>query len=428
MSVELQKQLIEQSKMIATLTETVSRFVTFSIENNPNLLAKNSEKCYNKSTQNEGGSSVFDTSVRTVFANKISSSQNNRRLKGQFAENSKELNKEEKEFMRTQKNVRLRKDGRFEWQKMIAGVCHREIDKDYRVLKRKIAERERELKNILKHTRFVNRLRKQYPILFDLCKKSAKANLKCADKVMGTIDKHLSKLDKPIDEYTKIDILTFLKELPIQPDRMFHVLKKTFADALEEGIIERNPISTLKCPAFEKVKGRWFDIEEQKTIHAKKHESKMADEIDFYLMTGCRANEAPNCEPDFDNCRIWVNRQKSDGTSGFVKISQTYCDELKTKWHTMFKKGTGTNYAIRFREFLIKIGLKFDDTSLHSLRHTFCSNLFYLGANDKFRQHAMGHKDSRMTSDRYTTYDPNITKKEIIEIYGNLYPNFNDSF
>jgi len=63
---------------------------------------------------------------------------------------------------------------------------------------------------------------------------------------------------------------------------------------------------------------------------------------------------------------------------------------------------------------------------LHSLRHTFCSNLYYLGAPDKFRQHAMGHKDSRMTSDRYTTYDPNITKQEVLDIYGNLYPTFNN--
>ena len=103
------------------------------------------------------------------------------------------------------------------------------------------------------------------------------------------------------------------------------MLKSTFAEAAEEGIIERNPISTLKCPHYEKVKGRWFRIEEQKLIHARKTESRMADEIDFYLMVGCRANEAPNCKPDFDNCRVWVERDKIDGTSGYVKISQAYC-------------------------------------------------------------------------------------------------------
>ena len=405
----LRQQLAQQSKMIAELTETVSRFVAFSMENSsqndPRSLAKKAEKCYNIGIQNKGGSIK----------------------KGQTAGNSKQLNEEELEFMRTQKNIRLRKDGRFEWQKMIAGVWHREIDKDYKTLKRKVAEHERELKNILKHTRFVSRLQKKLPILFDLCVANSKSNRKTAYQISGMVNKHLSKLDKPIDEYTKTDILTFLKELPIQPLLMFRILKSTFAEAAEEGIIDRNPIATLKCPSYEKTKGRWFRIEEQTLIRARKAESGMADEIDFYLMVGCRASEAPNCVPDFDNCRVWVNRVKIDGTSGYVKISQAYSDELRRKWDTMFKEGNGAKYGIIFRDFLIDIGLKFKDTCLHSLRHTFCSNLYYLGAPDKYRQHSMGHKDSRMTSDRYTTYDPNITRQDIVKIYGNLYPAFDNN-
>ena len=402
----LQQQLAEQSKMIAALTETVSRFVSFSIanapKNAPQSLAKKPEKCYNIGVQNSKGGST----------KKVNS------------QGTRILNEEELEFMRTQKNVRLRKDGRFEWQKMIAGVWHREIDSDYKNLKRKIAEHTRELKNILKHTQLASRLKRDCPILFDLCKVSAKANRKDFKQLEGTIDKHLSKLNKPIDEYTKIDILTFLKELPIQPLIPFQILRNTFAEAAEAGTIERNPISTLKCPHYEKTKGRWFRIEEQKIIHARKHESGMADEIDFYLMVGCRANEAPNCKPDFDNCRVWVERDKVDGTSGYVKISQAYCNELRAKWDAMFKAGSGTKYGVIFRDFLKTVGLKFKDTCLHSLRHTFCSNLYYLGAPDKYRQFAMGHKDSRMTSDRYTTYDPNITKQDIIKIYADRYPNF----
>ncbi len=413
---EIEKQLLEQSKMIAELTGLVGKFISHSIEktdrndliNDPLLLAKNPEKCYNISIQNsEGGSK-----------------------KGQIAANSKrELNEEEIEFMRLQKNVRLRKDGRFEWQKMIAGEWHREIDKDYTVLKSKIAGHMRELKKILKHTRFASRLKKECPILFDLCKASANANRRDVDKLQGVLNKHLSKLTRPIDEYSKSDILIFLRELPIQPIIAYQVLKLTFAEATEEGIIERNPIATLKCPKFERNKGRWFTLSEQKVIHARKHESGMADEIDFYLMTGCRANEAMNCAPDFDKCLVYVERSKIDGTSGNVRISEEYCKILKTKWHTMFKAGNGQKYGLIFNNFLIKIGLKQKELSLHSLRHTFCSNLYYLGAPDKYRQHAMGHKDSRMTSDRYTTYDPNITRQDILAIYngsdGNLvYPNF----
>jgi integrase len=355
--------------------------------------------------------------------------QNNKggSTKRRIAKNSNELLKEEIEFMQTQKNVRKRKDGRFEWQKMIAGIWHREIDRSYKELKRKITEHERELRNILKHSRFVSRIKRQTPILFDLCNTSLKANRKDADKHHGLMRKHISKLDKPIDEYTKADILTFLKELPIQPHRAYQILKLTFAEAAESGTIERNPIATMKCPAFEQVKGRMFSINEQRLIHANKHKSGMADEIDFYLMVGCRANEAMRCVPDFDRCTIYVERSKVDGTSGNVKISQAYCDILKTKWHTMFKEGNGQKYGVMFKDFLVSLGIKFDDTTLHSLRHTFCSNLFYLGCKDRDRQYYMGHKDSRMTQDRYTTYDPNITKQDILNIYGDLYPNFDNT-
>ena len=327
--------------------------------------------------------------------------------------------------MQTQKNVRIRKDGRYEWQKMIAGIWHREIDSDYKRLKMKIVEHERDIKNTLKKF-YRNRGRKRH-ILYDLCVTYVNANRKDAQLLQGLLRKHLLKLNKYIDEYTKTEILMFLKELPIQPLTAYHILRNVFAEAAEEGIIDRNIIATLKCPPFESTKGRWFTIEEQKLIHARKHESGMADEIDFYLMTGCRANEAPNCVPNFERCTVNVIRSKVDGTSGSVKISQEYCNILRQKWHTMFKQGNGQKYGTMFRDFLVKIGIKFDDTSLHSLRHTFCSNLYYLGINNRTRQYYMGHKDSRMTNDRYTTYDPNITKQDILDIYGNLYPNYENT-
>ena len=43
----------------------------------------------------------------------------------------------------------------------------------------------------------------------------------------------------------------------------------------------------------------------------------------------------------------------------------------------------------------------------------------------------MGHKSSRMTQDLYTTFDPTVTKQDIIDLYTIdgvfLYPDFNES-
>ena len=179
----LQNQLAEQSKMIAELTETVSRFVSFSIanapENSPQSLAKTPEKCYNKGIQNNQGGSTKKVNSR----------------------GTRQLNEEELEFMRTQKNVRLRKDGRFEWQKMIGGVWHREIDKDYTTLKRKIAEHVRELKKILAHSQFAARLKKTRPVLFDLCVASTKAN-RISARFLPSMAVSSSRLGLSITELT----------------------------------------------------------------------------------------------------------------------------------------------------------------------------------------------------------------------------------
>ena len=62
------------------------------------------------------------------------------------------------------------------------------------------------------------------------------------------------------------------------------------------------------------------------------------------------------------------------------------------------------------------------------LRHTFATNLFYLGVPDKERQSYMGHASSVLTNDIYTDFDPNITKKDILNLYINLYPQFWPNF
>lgn len=391
---ELEKIVQQQSDQIAQLTDLVSRFF------GKDGLATLPEKCYNGSIQNSKGGTT----------------------KGRIATDFNQPNEEELKFMQTQKNVRKRKDGRFEWQKMIGGVWHREIDKCYKTLKRKIAEHERELKIILRDFRY--RKPKQRHILLDLCRdyiEVNKSNKSSASAFTGLLKNHLHTLTKPIDEYTKVEIKKYLDDLSGNKLLCYQLLKNVFAEATEEGKIDRNIIATLKCPDIKRGKGRWFTLEEQKLIQQKKHLSGMADEIDFYLMTGCRLNEAPNCVPDFDRCTIYVHRSKINGTSGTVKISQEYCNILKEKWHTMFKQ---KSLSIKFTKFLTDIGIKSEDTSLHSLRHTFCTNIYYLGAPSKLRQYYMGHKDSRMTNDRYTSYDPTITRQDILAIYGELYPNF----
>lgn len=62
--------------------------------------------------------------------------------------------------------------------------------------------------------------------------------------------------------------------------------------------------------------------------------------------------------------------------------------------------------------------------TLYMLRHTYATNLYYLGVPDKERQVYMGHYSSALTNDIYTTFDPSIKKSDIVKLYNNLYPEF----
>ena len=68
------------------------------------------------------------------------------------------------------------------------------------------------------------------------------------------------------------------------------------------------------------------------------------------------------------------------------------------------------------------IGIK--NKTLHNTRHTFSTNLYYLGVPDKQRQVYLGHSSIVMTNDIYTHLDPSITKNDIVKLYNNLYPDF----
>jgi len=138
-------------------------------------------------------------------------------------------------------------------------------------------------------------------------------------------------------------------------------------------------------------------------------------------MTGCRCDEALHSMPHFDKSAVYVDRSKTDGTSGYVKISLKYAELLEKDWDTMFKHPS-EYYSKKISAFLTDIGLP--NKTLHDLRHTFSTNIFYLGCSQKEHQYFMGHKSIKMTYELYTKYDPFIEKPHIIDVWDNMYPDF----
>ena len=59
--------------------------------------------------------------------------------------------------------------------------------------------------------------------------------------------------------------------------------------------------------------------------------------------------------------------------------------------------------------------------NLHSLRHTCSANLHYLGVPDKRRQQILGHSSIVITNNIYTELEPEITSKNIKNLYMSYY-------
>ena len=177
-------------------------------------------------------------------------------------------------------------------------------------------------------------------------------------------------------------------------------------------------------PKYNKNIGVWFNIAEQKLILDNIDKSNMKYEILLYVLTGCRRSEALRLKLDnidFNNYSLFVDGTKTKSAKRYIPISQRLADILKEHLSSMFKFNKSW-YSKTFQDYLKSLGIK--NKKLHDLRHTFNTNLYYLGVPDKERQYYMGHSSIVMTNDIYTHLDPNVKKDDILNLYKDLYPKF----
>ncbi|MCL2630249.1 MAG: site-specific integrase [Firmicutes bacterium] len=359
---------------------------------------------------------------------------------------------EEKDLMRLNKGIRKRADGRFEWRQTTFKKNHYLIGSDLKELIKEVNKYKKE--HLDPNSKKPEKLKAQTKInppkepqakknqearkLCDLVQtyyvrhiESRIANGKLVSgsagryKALLKSNNYIGKLNKNIDCYTKDDLIDFFNEITAHRNgaHCFYLLRNVFLDEMEKGNIARNPMAYIKNPFPKSMckKGTWLNIEEQKLIMNNLHKTNIGMEIQFYLLTGCRREEALKTTINFEKRIAYIAGTKTKGSARYVDLSPAYCEYLKSEWSKMFKFTTET-YTRKCAEFFKEIGIK--GKSLHSLRHTFATNLYYLGVPDKERQHLMGHASIVMTNDVYTTLDRSVKKEDIIEIYGELYPDF----
>ena len=325
------------------------------------------------------------------------------------------LDKGDKELM---KNVRQRIDGRWEFRKMINRVVISFITRTKEELIKKIRDYKKS-QNIVKK----EKVEKDF---YSLCKnwiEIYKKGVKTQNRYFGVFKNYFEPLKISITKLDKDYLQNFLNNIPGHRNRAYasYIIKGTFQNEYEKQNIKFNIAQFLKLPKAETVKGTNFTLAEQKLILENLDKTPIKNEILFYLLTGCRKSEPYNIEINFEKNIVLIKGTKTKSSNRYIPISQKFSDYLKINFENMFTKSSDYYYR-QFKEYLQKLGI--EGKTLHDTRHTYSTNLYYLGVTDKQRQAFLGHSSILVTNDIYTHLDPSITKQDIVKLYNNLYPDF----
>ncbi|MCL2846372.1 MAG: tyrosine-type recombinase/integrase [Firmicutes bacterium] len=431
---ELEQIVMQQSEQIGKLTDLFSQLLT-----SPNLANPPQNMVYLGVPEGQNRGHVF-------FENLIATTNAN----GSFSSKSK--TKEEEHMQKliekilATKNCCIKHDGRFRWQKMINRTRFEIIDTDPKRFLKRVSELKRQLKqNATTQPQKPKTDPVQYEqtkyILFDECKKYVElykgdndSNGKHQDKLLGVVNNHMANLTKDIRDYTQDDMQNFrngLSKYKKVDKQCMLVLKPVFDNAVLKRLIPISPLTGTKSKAQKSDKRDWIHTNDQKKIFDNilnpstpkiaRHVKKLGNEWLFYFVSGCRDEEALNITPFWDKNIIFIGGTKTDNAPRYVKLSPYASHYFKARWGTMWKRSNDPHYYSKnTTPFLKDLGI--NGKSLHNIRHSFSTNIFYLGATEAEHRYMMGHSDIKMTKNVYTKFDPTVDKDDILAVWGEWYP------
>lgn len=149
----------------------------------------------------------------------------------------------------------------------------------------------------------------------------------------------------------------------------------------------------------------------------------------FSLILGSRRSETVEFKlSDINRGKntIHIHGTKTYDSDRRIKISSAMIDLLfKSKNKSLDEKYFDhTNFYYTHQVKDVYEAAEIQGKSLHDLRHTCSTNLFYLGVPDKQRQQILGHTNIAMTNDVYTNLQEDIDKEGLLKLYNNLYFDF----
>jgi site-specific recombinase XerD len=192
----------------------------------------------------------------------------------------------------------------------------------------------------------------------------------------------------------------------------FRHLKAVFNWAVRSNLIESSPFNGIKqIKTIESELPKYFSINEIEDIRKGFYGNKYQHLVDFYLLTGCRLNEALNLKwEDISNVEKTVIFKSTNTKSGKNRIIpfekdkplEELLERIPRKSDIyVFPSNEGDrklqaeNVSRRISNMLTKLG--FNWASCHTFRHTYISHLVLKGVPLNVVKEIVGHSSIQTT-------------------------------
>ncbi len=306
-------------------------------------------------------------------------------------------------------------------QKSIYGKNQKDLIKRFTQVKRTKKQKQEEPK----HYKFKHWLDEWYKIY-----KQPKLKESSLYNISNSINKYILPYfeEMSLKDISPLQIQKLLNSITKQRamEMTANVLRESLRKAYELQLTQTNLFVGVEVKKVKSIKRRAFSKEEIKSILNSIAEKEYGQLIRFLLLTGMRRSEALKIkweDIDFNNNFIHIKGEKTESADRLFPINVQLKElileiEKSTDCLFHYKPNSVTQ---KFTKIVRE--LKYENVSLHSLRHTFATNCMEKGINTKLIQTWLGHSNYNVTADIYTHVNNQYNKNQADELDFSKYLN-----
>ena len=183
------------------------------------------------------------------------------------------------------------------------------------------------------------------------------------------------------------------------------LLNNIFEYAVNNGIIERNPLKAVYLPKHERKNGIAFTPEQERKFVFDIKGSKYENYFLKMLYSGVRPTEVTTIQEDFGNNTLTVKNSKLKSYQKNLYRTLPIFSKYKNIQNCKLEKVTLEQLRIEFKKYC-------PDNTLKDLRHTFTTRARECGIDNELVAVWTGHSLGNITSSVYTHFSMEFQQEQ----------------